>query len=207
MTSPFIYLASQSPRRRELLSQIGIRHELLLPGSDEDSEAIEALHVGEAPDRYVRRVVLAKLDAARQRLRQRDLAEAPILCADTTVALGGRILGKPANREEAIRMIASLAGRVHRVLTAVSVSHGDDGAKTRSAISVSRVVFARLDASAIERYVALGESFDKAGGYGIQGAAAAFVRKIEGSHSGIMGLPLYETSRLLTGLVEVPSSR
>jgi septum formation protein len=190
----FVYLASRSPRRQELLAQIGMRFELLLPGPDEDAEALEAMRTGEAPDKYVRRVVLAKLEAAVVRHERRALAPHPILCADTTVAKGGAILGKPADREDAIAMIARLAGTTHRVLTAVALARG--GAR-RCIVQVSRVTFARLTPREIAAYVDRGESFDKAGGYAIQGAAAGFARRIEGSHSGIMGLPLYETSRLL----------
>jgi septum formation protein len=199
-TLPQLYLASQSPRRRELLAQINLPFELLLPAPDEDTEAIERVRSGEAPEPYVKRVVLAKLDAARLRLAHRGLPLRPILSADTTVALGGRIFGKPANDTEAIAMLVRLSGRTHRVLTALALSHGQNGQRTRQTISVSRVSFARLARGDIERYVALGSSFDKAGGYGIQGPAAAFVRKIEGSYSGIMGLPLYELARLLRGV-------
>lgn len=211
MTSPtvplhtFVYLASKSPRRRELLSQIGVRHELLVAGPGEDAESLEAERAGEAPDAYVKRVVLAKLDAARLRLQQRGLPLAPILVSDTTVAIGGRLLGKPSDTAGALAMLRQLSGRTHRVLTAVAVSHGQHGQRTRLVVNVSRVQFARLHAADIGAYVALGESFDKAGGYGIQGSAARFVRRIEGSYSGIMGLPLYETSQLLRGLV-LPAS-
>ena len=200
----FVYLASKSPRRRELLAQIGIRHKLLLADATEDSEALEAERGGEAPDAYVKRVVLAKLDAARARLHHRGLDVAPILVSDTTVALGGTLLGKPVNAIAAHAMLQKLSGRSHRVLTAVAVSHGQQGQRTRLAINVSRVQFARLSPADITAYVALGESFDKAGGYGIQGPAARFVRRIEGSYSGIMGLPLYETAQLLRGLVLMP---
>ncbi len=195
-----IYLASQSPRRRELLTQAGIAFELLLAAPGEDTEALEAVRRAETAEPYVKRVVLAKLDAARRRLAERGLPLRPILSADTTVALGGRILGKPADAEAAIAMLTRLSGKTHRVLTALAVSHGLQGQRTRLAISVSRVSFARLDRAQIEHYVALGSSLDKAGGYGIQGPAACFVRKIEGSYSGIMGLPLYELTRLLRGL-------
>ncbi|WP_119154857.1 Maf family protein [Caldimonas tepidiphila] len=190
----FIYLASQSPRRRQLLGQIGVRHELLLPGEHEDAEALEAVRRGEAPQAYVERVTRAKLDAARRRLRERGLPVAPILCSDTTVALGRRILGKPADAAEARGMLAALAGREHRVLTAVAV--GDAG-REELALSVSRVRFAPLDAAEIDAYVASGEPMGKAGAYAIQSQAAAWVSHIAGSYSGIMGLPLYETARLL----------
>jgi septum formation protein len=190
----FIYLASQSPRRVALLRQVGIAFEPLPPDPDEDTEALEATRPGEDPASYVKRVVLAKLQAARERLARRGLPPAPLLCADTTVAIGGRLLGKPVDAADATAMLSALAGRSHRVLTAVVV--GDAG-HTELAIQVSRVSFARLSAARIAAYVAGGEPFGKAGGYAIQGAAAAFVRRIEGSHSGIMGLPLHETCRLV----------
>lgn len=192
--SDFVYLASRSPRRQELLRQVGIDFRLLLPDPDEDAEALEAPQAGEAPASYVRRVTLAKLAAARARLTRHALPWAPVLAADTTVAIGGTLLGKPADAGEAFAMLARLAGRSHRVLTAVAI--GGVG-RTDWVVQVSRVAFARLSAAQIAAYVATGEPFDKAGGYAIQGAAAAFVRRIEGSHSGIMGLPLHETSRLV----------
>jgi septum formation protein len=190
----FVYLASSSPRRQQLLQQIGIRFELLTADPHEDPEALEQRRAGEPPDRYVRRVVLQKLQAAIERRERRGLPAAAILAADTTVAKGGSILGKPASREEAIQMISRLAGTTHRVLTAVAVHRGQ---AARCVTQVSRVTFARLTARQIAEYVDSGESYDKAGGYGIQGRAAAFVRRIEGSYTGIMGLPLYETARLL----------
>jgi len=201
----FVYLASTSPRRQELLRQIGVRFEFLLPDPEEDAEALEALRAGESPTRYVERVTLAKAGAARERLARRGLAPAPILVADTTVAIGGRILGKPVDDDDARRMLAELSGRGHRVLTAVA---GVRGARIEHLVNVSRVWFARLGAAEIGRYVATGEPRGKAGGYAIQGFAARFVRRIEGSHSGIMGLPLYETARLLRadGL-HLPASR
>ena len=190
----FIYLASQSPRRRQLLEQIGVRHELLLSGPGEDAEALEAERDGETPSVYVERVTRAKLAAARIRLAERALPEAPILCADTTVALGARILGKPRDAGDAAAILGRLSGRTHRVITAVAVASGRDA---WFAVSTSRVRFATLDARAIERYVATSEPFGKAGAYAIQSAAAAWLTRIEGSYSGIMGLPLYETAQLL----------
>ena len=194
LSSPYIYLASKSPRRQELLRQIGIDFRLLLPQEHEDAEALETTRIGEAPASYVKRVVLAKLEAARARLARLSLPQAPVLSADTTVALGGTLLGKPADSAEAASMLARLSGRTHRVLTAVAVG---DTHHTDWVVEVSRVSFARLSAAEIDNYVASGEPFDKAGGYGIQGAAGVFVRKIEGSHSGIKGLPLHETNRLV----------
>ena len=190
----FVYLASQSPRRRELLDQIGVRHEPLLAGADEDVEALEATRDGETPEAYVERVTLAKLRAATRRLRARGLAPAPILCADTTVAIGTRILGKPLDGADAARMLALLSGRSHRVISAVAVAARG---RSRLAVSVSRVRFATIAPARIERYVASGEPFGKAGAYAIQSGAAAWIEKIEGSYTGIMGLPLHETAALL----------
>ncbi len=191
---PFVWLASQSPRRQELLRQIGVPFELLAPGPEEDAEALEAVRPGESPTRYVERVVLAKAHAARERRLARALPEAPILVADTTVAVGGSILGKPADDDDARRMLRLLSGRGHRVLTALAVVRG---ARIDHSTQVSRVRFARLSADEVEAYVASGEPRGKAGAYAIQGRAAAFVRRIEGSHSGIMGLPLHEIATLL----------
>jgi septum formation protein len=190
----FVYLASQSPRRAQLLDQLGVAHRPLSPDTDEDAEALEAVRAGELPLDYVRRVTRLKLGAARARLHQRGLPVAPILCADTTVALGRRILGKPLDDDQAAEMLRALSGRTHRVLTAVAVSAG-----TRSllATSVSRVRFAALSERTIRRYLASGEPRGKAGAYAIQGRIAAWVEHIEGSHSGIMGLPLHETTLLL----------
>jgi septum formation protein len=190
----FIYLASQSPRRRQLLDQIGVRHELLLPGTDEDAEALEAERPGELPADYVERVTLAKLAAARKRHAARGLPAAPILCSDTTVAVGRRILGKPADADDARRVLELLSGRTHRVLTAVALLQGR---RRELLVNVSRVEVAVLPPAWIEAYVASGEPFGKAGSYAIQSAMAGWIRRIAGSHSGIMGLPLYETAQLL----------
>ena len=190
----FVYLASQSPRRRELLAQIGVRHELLLAGPEEDAESLEAEIAGELPSVYVERVTRAKLAAARRRLAVRALPEAPILCADTTVALGRRVLGKPGDAEDAARTLALLAGKTHRVISVVAVA---SGRRSRLLASVSRVRFAPLTGGQINAYVASGEPFGKAGAYAIQSAAAVWIERIEGSYTGIMGLPLHETATLL----------
>jgi septum formation protein len=190
----FIYLASQSPRRRQLLEQIGVRIELLLADASEDAEALEAERPGELPLAYVQRVTRAKLDAARQRLIRRGLPPAPILCSDTTVALGRRIFGKPLDAADAAATLRQLSGRTHRVITAVAVALGSAEAL---AVSTSRVSFTALDDATIERYVAGGEPFGKAGSYAIQGAAGAWVTRLDGSYTGIMGLPLHETAGLL----------
>ena len=191
---PWVYLASQSPRRRQLLAQIGAAHELLLPGPEEDAEALEAERPGELPAAYVQRVTAAKLRAAVLRLKTRGLQPAPVLCADTTVALGRRILGKPADAADAAATLALLSGRTHRVLTAVAVH---DGRRTHRALSVSHVRLAVLPSAVIAAYVASGDTFGKAGSYAIQSALAAWISHIDGSHSGIMGLPLFETAQLL----------
>jgi septum formation protein len=197
----FLYLASQSPRRRQLLTQIGVRFEPLLPDAGEDAEALEAVLPDEAPADYVGRVTLAKLAAARTRLLARGLPAAPILCADTTVALDARILGKPADDEEAARMLEQLAGRTHTVLSAVAVVEGPHAAfEPQLRVQVSSVRVRALSSDEIVRYVASGESQGKAGAYAIQSQAAAWVEHIEGSHSGIMGLPLFETAELLRAL-------
>jgi septum formation protein len=190
----FIYLASQSPRRAQLLGQLGVRHELLLADADEDAESLESVLPNEAPTTYVQRVTALKLDAAVARLRRRGLADAPVLCADTTVALGRTILGKPEDAADAARMLRLLSGATHRVLTAVALQHG---AQRHAALSVSRVRFANITDAQIARYAESGEPLGKAGAYAIQGAAAAFIEHISGSYSGIMGLPMFETAGLL----------
>ena len=195
MSAPsFVWLASQSPRRAQLLQQIGVEFRLLPPDADEDAEALEAERPGELPAAYVQRVTGAKLQAAAQRLARRGGAPGLILCADTTVALGRRILGKPTDAPHAREMLGLLSGRTHRVLTAVAVH---DGRRTRAALNVSHVRLASMPAAAIDAYVAGGEPFGKAGAYAIQGSIAAWIEHIAGSHSGIMGLPLFETATLL----------
>jgi septum formation protein len=190
----FIYLASQSPRRRQLLDQIGVRHELLLPGADEDAEALEMRSGDEPPLNYVERVTRLKLEAALARLERQGMRPAPVLCADTTVFLGERILGKPADACDATETLMALSARSHQVATAVAL-----GWQGRMAVrvSVSTVWFAPLSREAVKAYVAGGECFGKAGAYAIQSAAAAWISRIEGSYSGIMGLPLFEVSELL----------
>ncbi len=190
----FIYLASQSPRRRQLLEQLGVSCELLLADASEDSESLEAVISGESPTAYVQRVTQLKLDAAVARLKKRGLPPAPVLCSDTTVALGRRIYGKPEDEADAVRMLGELAGTTHRVLTAVAVQHGR---KRLQALSVSRVTFAPMSPVQIRAYVASGEPMGKAGAYAVQGRVAMFISHISGSYSGIMGLPLHETARLL----------
>jgi septum formation protein len=194
-----IYLASRSPRRRELLSQIGVRFHLLLfrerPGEGPDVEEISM--PGEKPDLYVERMARAKAEAGWRRMLQRNLPLAPVLAADTTVALDGKIYEKPVDRREAFEMLESLSGRTHEVLTAVALKQDD---WVESALSRSEVRFKTLSAREIEHYVATGESDDKAGAYAIQGRAGRFVVELRGSYSGVMGLPLYETAELLERL-------
>jgi septum formation protein len=193
MSAPsFIYLASQSPRRSQLLTQLGMAHELLLPGADEDAESLEVVLPNEAPKAYVQRVTQLKLHAALMRLQQRGLPAAPVLCSDTTVALGRTIYGKPEDAADAARMLRALSGQTHRVITAVAVGLGT---KQLAACSESRVTFATM--AQIIAYVASGEPMGKAGAYAVQGEAAAFIAKMSGSYSGIMGLPLFETAQLL----------
>jgi septum formation protein len=194
MAAPTLYLASQSPRRRQLLAQLGLSPELLLPDDTEDAESLEAVQPGELPAAYVQRVTALKLQAAVARLQRRGLPPAPVLCADTTVALGRRILGKPADADDARATLALLSGRTHRVLTAVAVQVGR---RRVAALNVSHVRFAPLPPALVRAYVAGGEPFGKAGSYAIQGALAGWITHIAGSHSGIMGLPLHETAQLL----------
>ncbi|MDQ6882251.1 MAG: Maf family nucleotide pyrophosphatase, partial [Pseudomonadota bacterium] len=160
----------------------------------EDTESLEAVLTGEAPARYVRRVTGLKLDAALARLKRRELAPAPVLCCDTTVALGRVIYGKPDDAADARRMLRELAGHTHRVLTAVLISNR---AQRLEAVSDSRVTFAAMTPAQIGAYVESGEPLGKAGAYAVQGRAAAFISHISGSYSGIMGLPVHETAQLL----------
>jgi septum formation protein len=191
-----IYLASRSPRRRELLTQIGVRYHLLLFRGEPlaDAEVGETPLENEAPEAYVERVARAKAEAGWRRVLQRNLPHAPVLAADTTVALGPRILGKPVDRAEAAEMLQALSGQTHEVLTAVALKHDE---RFEQALSRSEVRFKPLSAEEVGQYVASGECDDKAGAYAIQGRAARFVMELRGSYSGVMGLPLYETSRIL----------
>ncbi len=193
--SNIIYLASKSPRRRELLKQIGVHYELLMtrdhaPRIDVDESPLdnETAHV------YVQRVVKLKAESALRVMRQRRLTPRPILTADTTVALDGQILGKPVDKADARRMLARLSGQSHQVLTAVAVVANDD---IRQVLTTNFVTFASLDEDEIKQYVETGEPMDKAGAYAVQGLAAKYISKLSGSYSGVMGLPLYETATLL----------
>ena len=195
--TPRIYLASKSPRRRDLLRQIGVNFDVLTFRAGErgeDADVDETPLPGEAVERYVERLALAKAQAGMRRVLWRKLLPHPVLAADTTLEVDGEIVGKPRDAAEAHAILERLSGRRHRVLTAVAMS---DGERTRSRLSVSEVAFRSLGEHDIRRYIATGEPFDKAGAYGIQGHAAIFVEEIRGSYSGIMGLPLFETAALL----------
>ncbi|HET7634409.1 MAG TPA: Maf family protein [Burkholderiales bacterium] len=199
-----VYLASRSPRRRELLKQIGISFEILLLREDlrRGVDVDETPLANEAPRDYVQRIARAKAANATLQTGRRMLPSYPVLTADTTVALDGRIFGKPADADEAAHMLQALSGRQHQVLTAVAVAGGDD---VRTALSESTVEFRELAEDEIRRYIATREPLDKAGAYAIQGRGALFVRNLNGSYSGVMGLPLFETAELLRAFrVAVP---
>ncbi len=191
-----IYLASQSPRRRELLHQIGVRFDpVLFRGSPRELSGVnEDPLPGEAIETYVVRVARAKADLGVQLVALRHQLPRPVLAADTTVDIDGEIVGKPTDAADAMAIIGRMSGRSHRVLTAVAISFGD---RHEHVLSISEVSFRHLEPAEIRRYVASGEPLDKAGAYGIQGRAAVFVERIVGSYSGIMGLPLCETALLL----------
>ncbi|WP_310449346.1 nucleoside triphosphate pyrophosphatase [Sulfuritalea sp.] len=193
---PRIYLASRSPRRRELLTQIGVRFDLLLfrGGPREDEEVNEDWLPGESAEDYVQRVARAKAVFGAALLARRPLVVHPVLAADTTLDLDGEIIGKPKDEADAAEILARLSGRSHRVLTAVAMAKYE---RVEHCLSVSEVRFRALSAKEIGRYVRSGEPMDKAGAYGIQGRAAVFIEEIRGSHSGIVGLPLCETALLL----------
>jgi septum formation protein len=207
-----IVLASQSPRRLELLRQLlGLGSssnasviEQIAPAEGPHAEALEAVHPSELPATYVQRVTLAKLASARQRCKALGYASATLLCADTTVAVGRRILGKPVDDQEARAMLRLLAGRSHRVFTAVVVAQGR---RQAAALSTTRVWVEVLSDAQIDRYVASGECAGKAGAYAIQGRFAGHVQRIDGSYSGVMGLPLHETALLLAQLGPSPDTR
>jgi len=193
---PRIYLASQSPRRRELLKQIGINFEMLLLRSDprRNIDVDETPHGDEAPEVYVQRVCEEKAQAGSAALQFRNLPPFPVLAADTTVTLDGKILGKPEHAEQAAAMLRQLSGREHQVLSAVAIALGE---RIEVKLSTSTVRFAKLGEDRIKRYLLSREYSDKAGGYGIQGMAGAFIEHLSGSYSGVMGLPLSETVELL----------
>jgi septum formation protein len=191
-----IYLASRSARRRDILKQMGVSFEMLLlregPGREVDFD--EAVLPGEIPDQYASRIARLKAESGWSRLEQRRLLRYPVLAADTTVAIGEDILGKPVDREDAVAMLKRLSGTTHYVHSAVAVKYND---RYEEALSTTEVRMRELEDDEIRRYVATGEPFDKAGAYGIQGRASIFIEHISGSYSGVVGLPIYETSRLL----------
>ncbi len=191
-----IYLASRSSRRRELLKQIGVSFEVLLlrEGPQRAADLDETPVAGELPGSYVVRIAQAKAEAGWARLGQRRLMRFPVLSADTMVALDAQILTKPADREEAMAFLRQLSGKTHQVHSAVAVKFDH---RLEVALSTTDVLFRDLEEQEIRQYVVSGEPQDKAGAYAIQGRAAVFVRTISGSYSGVMGLPLYETSQLL----------
>ena len=196
MIDPRIYLASRSPRRRELLAQIGVRFDLLLfrLPPREDAEVNEAWLPGETAEAYVQRVARAKAVFGAGLIARRAIVARPVLAADTTLDLDGEIIGKPRDEADAAAILTRLSGRSHRVLTAIAMARGE---RVEHRLSVSDVSFRPLTADEIRRYVQSGEPMDKAGAYGIQGRAAMFIEEIHGSHSGIVGLPLCETAMLL----------
>lgn len=199
-----LYLASRSPRRRDLLKQIGVRFEPLLIrlAHARDVDVDELQHEGEPAERYVERIAHEKAEHGLQVLALRTMLPKPVLAADTVVILEGEVLGKPADKAQAAQFLRRLSGRTHEVRTAVALGLAGSagfggGSRVLRAVSISTVTFRALEDSEIERYIATGDPFDKAGGYGIQSLAAVFVERIEGSYSGVMGLPLFETAQLL----------
>jgi septum formation protein len=191
-----IYLASKSPRRRELLRQIGVEFELLLlrDQAPRGPEVNEEVLPGENAEEYVVRVTREKAEYSANIMMLRRLPIRPILAADTTVVIDGRILGKPAGEAEAMDMLRALSGRTHQVLTSVAIHHDEN---INQLTQISDVTFSKLDDDTIRAYCATGEPYDKAGGYGVQGIAAVFIERIAGSYTGIVGLPLHETAQLL----------
>ena len=196
MSAPLLYLASKSPRRQTLLSQLGIEFETLLlrEAVGRERDVVEEARDAEPAPHYVERIARTKAQVGWQRMQNRKLAERAVLGADTEVVLDGEVFGKPRDANDAVRMLKRLSGRTHQVLTAVAVRYRD---AVEVDLSSSRVTLRRLAAAEIERYAQTGEPLDKAGGYALQGRAAAFISRIEGSCSGIVGLPLYETAMLL----------
>jgi septum formation protein len=196
----YIYLASQSPRRQEILKQIGVNFEMLVAAPGEDTETLEIPLLNEKGRTYVERVTFAKSAIALARWQKSGKPWAPILCADTTVSLpsnpDGEILGKPNDASDARRILKMLSGQTHQVLTAV-VLITDPKINPLCLVQVSEVEFAHLTEAQIESYIQSGEPFGKAGAYGIQGLGGAFIPSIKGSYSGIMGLPIFEVNQLL----------
>lgn len=195
-----VYLASRSPRRRELLKQIGVRFEplMLRLASVRGPDIDEARHAGEPAADYVERIAREKAAFGQRVLSMRSMPHKPVLAADTVVIVDDEVLGKPADRAEAASFLRRLSGRAHEVRTAVALGVGSgSAARVLTATSVTRVALRAVADDEIERYCATAEPYDKAGGYAIQGLAAIFVERIEGSYTGVMGLPLFETAHLL----------
>ncbi|MSQ59768.1 MAG: septum formation inhibitor Maf [Betaproteobacteria bacterium] len=192
-----VYLASRSSRRRELLKQIGVNFEILLlrEGPNRAADVDETPAGTESPTDYVTRVALAKVEAGWARLIQRRLTRFPVLSADTSVTVNGAILGKPTDREQAAAFLTSLSGASHHVHTCVAVKFNQHA---EHLVSTTEVTFRELTETEIRQYISTGEPYDKAGGYAIQGRAASFISKISGSYSGVVGLPLFETSQVLS---------
>ena len=192
----YFYLASRSPRRRELLNQIGVDHQVLTQRitTERGVDVDEDPRPGEQPRDYVLRMCREKAENGWLRLVQRKLPLRGVLAADTTVCLGEEIFGTPADTAEAADILARLSGREHEVLTAVAFKFGE---RMETELSATAVRFRVLGPAEIDRYVASGEPMDKAGAYGIQGYAGVFIAEIRGSYTGVMGLPLYETAQLL----------
>ncbi len=190
-----IYLASRSPRRRELLAQMGVNYDvLILRESSGRCDIDETPHENELPSDYVARIALSKADIGWQRVCHRGILRHPVLGADTTVTLDNIILGKPGSIERAMSMLAMLSGRTHQVMTSVALAYQNE---IHQLTSISEVTFKHLTDIEIEQYAASGEALDKAGGYAIQGRGAIFIRHLTGSYSGVMGLPIFETAELL----------
>lgn len=189
MNSP-IYLASRSPRRAELLQQIGVQFSIL-PSDIDESE-----RENESPAEYVLRLAKTKAEACMALLAQGNHEMRPVLAADTTVTIDGRILGKPKDEEDARDMLQLMSGRRHEVLTAMAITTSNG---IEALLSITQVEMAVLAVEEIDAYIRSGEPFDKAGAYGIQGLASTFIKRIDGSYSGVMGLPIYETAQLLKG--------
>ena len=196
MATPDLYLASRSPRRQDLLRQLGVSFELIRmrEAAGRPYDVVEMALDDEPALHYVERIARTKAAVGMQHMLRRGLPPRPVLGADTEVVLDGAIFGKPRDEPDAARMLALLSGRTHHVSTAVAIGRENEIVVE---IVTSAVTFRDLTPSEIDRYVATGEARDKAGAYAIQGRAAAFVRRLEGSYSGVMGLPLFETSLLL----------
>lgn len=196
MSAPVLYLASKSPRRQQLLRQLDVEFETLLlrEAVGRERDVVEEARDAEPALHYVERIARTKAQVGWDRMHNRRLAERPVLGADTEVVLDGDVFGKPRDADDAIAMIRRLSGRTHQVLTAVALRYRD---RTEVEVSTSKVTLRRLGAAETERYAATGEPLDKAGAYAVQGRAAAFISRLEGSYSGVVGLPLYETAALL----------